>query len=233
MAAVLDEELGVGASLGTGSLITGAVTRAARVTSRASRSSTPPVSTVAVKASRLQAVRESIKAAIPEIDDLSGIWQMSWRELDDLGSTVSEVKGTLGMIRRMHKAGWEYVGAIVFNKSGHGIDLVFRKMGTGKNAGQWALGEAKHSKRMSALKKDTQGIRQGSLLFFFTRLSRAIHAGKDVAKSRAIIREMALGQVEYFGYFHRAGKLVQFNPKQFIIRGSMRKTSGNYTIIPK
>ncbi len=231
MAAVLDEELGVGASLGTGTLITGAITRAARATSRASRASTPPVSTIATRAARLRAIRESIKAAIPEIDDLSGIWRMSWKELDDLGHTVSEVKGTLGMIRRMHDAGWEYVGAIVFNKSGHGIDLVFRKVGTGKNAGRWALGEAKHSKRMSALKKDTQGIRQGSLLFFFTRLSRAIHAGKDVAKAQSIIREMALGQVEYFGYFHRAGKLVQFNPKKFIIRGSMRKSSGNFDII--
>ena len=115
-----------------------------------------------------------------------------------------ERQGIKFTIREIEKLDFELQGSIKF-RGNQGIDLEFR--GIGSNQGRLALAEAKSSPSRKSLKVDSQGIRQGSLAFF---QSRVIRAGRFDLRD-----QLQAGNVDLFGGFSGSNRLFQFNPTVF------------------
>lgn len=135
--------------------------------------------------------------------------------------TKAERDGIKFTVRRVEAQGYSLDGAIKFNGN-QGIDLAFS--GSGRNAGRFALAEAKASGSLGSLKVDSLGIRQGSFDFFDTRLQRA---GRFDLQ-----QQLQAGNVDLFGGFMKSGRLFQFDPILFQRNVNFGKTPGAARLIP-
>jgi RHS repeat-associated protein len=139
--------------------------------------------------------------------------------------TAEERAGVTFAIRRMEaQGGWELVGSLKYSGN-QGIDLVFR--GTGANAGQFAVTEAKAGR--FSLKVDELGIQQASRDFIATRLSRAQRAGITQVGNVPIAdlqTALAQGRIRSFGAFAGNAKLYEFDLRHFLSRTDFRTAAG-------
>jgi RHS repeat-associated protein len=142
---------------------------------------------------------------------------------DANGNLLSAVErqGLKFTIRRVEAQGYSLTGAIKYSGN-QGIDLAFA--GTGTNAGRFALAEAKASAGLGSLRVDSLGIRQGSVLFFDTRLGRA--------GELALQQQLQAGNVDLFGGFAGSGRLFQFDPVLFRRNVNFRTTPGAARLVP-
>jgi hypothetical protein len=149
---------------------------------------------------------------------------------EDLGALAKVVYKTKGMAEAegvafayvsMSQRGYKLLGDMIYNKSGHGLDLVFEEVTKSGQAGKIAVVEAKHSDTLGSL-GEAAGARQGSrnyIKYQIDEYAKLPDANQGlVANMRAQLRS---GDLESYAALYRADRLAQFDLQTFIKGGNL------------
>lgn len=142
---------------------------------------------------------------------------------DNKGKLLTKAgrRGLKYTIRRVEKLGYELTGSVKY-KGNQGIDLTFKGVRPGTM--RIALAEAKAGGGLGLLEVEELGIRQGSYLFFETRLQRAGRLD--------LLQELQSGNAELFGGFAKSKRLFRFDPVAYFRNENFKKNPGAATLVP-
>jgi YD repeat-containing protein len=115
--------------------------------------------------------------------------------------TLSEAKGVVHATREMERLGYKLEDVSLKFRGNQGVDLVFSK------GDDFAIAEAKHGGSLSALAKDSRGLRQGSNDYNISRLERYLKYGDGTynATANQLLNKAYNNDLKSFASFYRAG----------------------------
>ncbi len=113
-------------------------------------------------------------------------------------TALKEAKGEVDGFHKMRNEGYDLQDLEIKNKSGHGLDQVYKH----KDTGEYAINEAKHGKGFGRLVKSGDGkkkVRQGSQPYNLDRLTKFRRNSRgDTSTTDDLFRQMQDGDVRSF-----------------------------------
>jgi len=147
------------------------------------------------------------------------------------GAGVSERVGMLGAILHAHSEGMTLVDVVLQNASGHGVDLLFKngEEAVRRTGGElFSVVEAKGGARtLSALEKDTNGMRQGGNDYNIDRLAQFVRENPNSAEAAQALMAGRTQQLGSYAYLGGADYFFKLN-----FKGAPSVSGMNKTLIP-